>query len=241
MAPPRVEILPDAAAVATAAGAEIATILAQTSNSFSIALAGGSTPRALYEQLASDELRPRIPWGRLQLFFGDERAVPPGHHDSNYAMASQALLSKVDVQAHRMDAEHGRAQAYEDLLHTHVTARCGTMPALDLVLLGIGEDGHTASLFPGTAALNERTHAVVMNDVPQLDTRRMTLTYPALNAARRVWLLVTGARKQDLVAELLRDAASTDHVRYPIQGVAPTAGELVWWLDRAAAARLPAG
>ena len=240
MAAPRVEILPDAAAVATAAGEEITQIIGRSARPFSIALAGGSTPRTLYEQLASDALRTRIPWARVQLFFGDERAVPPDHRDSNYAMAARALLSKVDVQAYRMEAELGRAQAYEELLRTHVTAHDGSIPVLDLVLLGLGEDGHTASLFPGTAALHERTHAVVMNDVPQLDTQRMTLTYPALNAARRVWLLVTGERKRDLVAELLGDTPRTDTARYPVQGVAPTDGELVWWLDRAAAARLPA-
>ncbi len=241
MAPPRVEILPDAAAVATAAATEIAQLVEQTTDSFSIALAGGSTPRALYEQLASEALRTRIPWERVQLFFGDERAVPPDHADSNYAMASRALLSKVDAQTHRMEAEHGHAREYEELLRRHVTARTGSMPALDLVLLGIGEDGHTASLFPNTTALLERTHAVVMNDVPQLATQRMTLTYPALNAARRVWLLVTGERKRDLVAELLSHTPGTPTADYPVQGVAPTRGELVWWLDRAAAARLPAG
>lgn len=242
MAAPRVEVFSDGAAVAAAAAEQIAVLTAQASDPFSIALAGGSTPRALYERLASDALRERIPWERVQLFFGDERAVPPDHPDSNYGMATRALLSKIDVRAHRMEAEHGRAREYEELLRTHIAARYRSMPALDLVLLGLGEDGHTASLFPGTAALAERERAVVMNEVPQLDTRRMTLTYPALNAARRVWLLVTGERKRDLVASLLGDTTpATKTASWPVQGVAPAAGELVWWLDRAAAARLPVG
>ncbi len=239
MADPQVEVLPDATAVATAAADRLATLLGGAQAPFSIALAGGTTPRALYEQLASDAFRSRIPWDRVQLFFADERSVPPDHPDSTFGMVSRALLSVVNVRTYRMEAEHGAATAYEEILHTRVPARVGTMPALDLVLLGIGEDGHTASLFPGTAALEEDERAVLMNEVPHLATRRMTLTYPAINAARRVWLLVTGERKRHIVAGLLGGAQAPDSATWPVRRVAPATGELVWWLDRAAAHDTP--
>jgi 6-phosphogluconolactonase len=208
--------------------------------SFTIALAGGATPRRLYETLAREPFRTRVRWERLEFFFGDERAVAPDHSDSNFGMVSRALLSHVTVRTHRMPAESGDTALYERLLGERVLARHAGVPALDLVLLGIGEDGHTASLFPGTAALREQTRWVVMNDVPELGTRRMTLTYPVLNAARRVWVLAVGAAKRAIVAECLAALAAEDvtpgiAARRPIVGVRPSAGELVWWLDEAAA------
>jgi 6-phosphogluconolactonase len=237
MAAPDVEVHADAGAVAAAVAARLVALLgAATHAPFTIALAGGATPRTLYELLASDAFARRVPWDRVELFFGDERAVPPDHPDSNFGMVSRALLSRVDVRAHRMIAERGEAAAYETLLRERVPARAGTMPVLDVVLLGIGEDGHTASLFPGTAALTEQQHAVVMNDVPQLDTTRMTLTYPAINAARQVWLLVTGARKRPIVAGCLGGAEAGS---WPVRGVQPVNGTLVWWLDQAAGGGVP--
>ena len=236
---PEITVHPDAAALAQAAAVRFAALAARAERvPFTVALAGGSTPRALYERLATPPLAPRIPWDRLELFFGDERAVGPDHTDSNYRMAREALLAHVPVTAHPMAAERGDAEAYAALLATRVPARRDGQPALDLILLGMGEDGHTASLFPGTAALAETARPVVMNDVPQLGTRRMTVTFPVINAADRVWILVTGASKSALVAHALAGGqAATD---LPVQRVRPSAGELVWWLDAAAAGELGA-
>ena len=120
---------------------------------FTVALSGGSTPKLLYETLSGEPFRKGIPWERVEFFFSDERAVPPQHTDSNYRMAWEALLSKVPSQAHRMEAEGGEARVYEQLLRTRVPARRSGIPGFDLLLLGVGPDGHTASLFPGTEAL----------------------------------------------------------------------------------------
>ncbi len=201
-----------------------------------VALSGGSTPRRLYELWATPGFRASIHWEAVELFFGDERAVPPDHPDSNYRMVREALLSAVPVAAHRMPAETGEAAGYEALLRERIRATRDGLPVLDLVLLGIGTDGHTASLFPGTCALAERSRLVVMNDVPQLGTRRMTLTYPALNAARRVWVLASGADKRAIVTQCLaaRDDAGAAK-RLPVVGVRPVQGELIWWLDEASA------
>jgi 6-phosphogluconolactonase len=203
-----------------------------------IALSGGSTPRRLYELLATPAFRTSVRWDTVALFFGDERAVPPDHPDSNYRMVREALLSAVPVTAYRMPAETGEAAAYETLLRARIGAERDAVPVFDLILLGMGTDGHTASLFPGSAALAERSRLVVMNDVPQLKTRRMTLTYPALNAARRVWVLVSGMDKRDIVAQCLaaRDDRGAEE-RLPVVGVRPNHGELIWWLDEAAAGR----
>ncbi len=206
---------------------------------FTVALAGGSTPKRLYELLAAPSLRDRVAWQSLELFFGDERAVPPDHADSNYGMARRALLDHVPVTAHRMAAERDDADGYARLLGERIGKRRDGVPVLDLVLLGMGDDGHTASLFPGTRALAERTRWAVMNDVPQLGTRRMTLTYPILNAAERVWVLIAGAGKRERVAECLAAAGRDEHPPpYPILGVRPSPGELIWYLDQAAAGSL---
>jgi len=194
-----------------------------------IALAGGSTPRRLYETLASAKFRDRVPWERLELFFGDERSVAPDHPDSNFRMAREALEG-VEVTMHRMPAQDGDASGYEQLVRKRVGSGPAGIPAFDLILLGIGTDGHTASLFPGTAALEERDRLVVMNDVPALRTRRMTFTIPLIDAARRVWIIATGGDKSPVVRRCL--AGDSD---FPIQRIRPN-GELVWWVDEAAAA-----
>jgi 6-phosphogluconolactonase len=235
---------PSTGALALAAAERLASLVAKTEHPpFFLALAGGATPRRLYEILASDRFRERVAWARLELFFADERAVPPDHPDSNFAMVARALLAHVPVKAHRMPAEAGDAEAYARLVGTRVAARRGGVPVLDLVLLGIGADGHTASLFPATAALDETRRWVVMNEVPSLGTRRMTFTYPLINAARRVWILATGRAKREIVTQCLRARAPAASEaggaalrrRWPVVGVRPHAGELVWWLDEAAA------
>jgi 6-phosphogluconolactonase len=213
----------------------IQELTASATAGLAVALSGGSTPRRLYELLAERPFRDRIDWSTVELFFGDERAVPREHPESNYRMVREALLSKVAVIAHPMAAEVGAAAAYERLLRERLRAHDG-VPVFDLVLLGIGTDGHTASLFPGTRALHERERLVVMNDVPELGTRRMTVTYPVLNAARRVWVLAPGADKREIIGRCLAARAEPDAAsRFPILGVRPDAGELIWWLDEASA------
>jgi 6-phosphogluconolactonase len=231
---PRFEVRADAAALARAVADEIAHLSrAANDTPVTIALSGGSTPKKLYETLAAPPLFDRVEWTRLEFFFGDERSVAPDHPDSNYGVAAKALLSKIPSLSHRMDAEHGHADAYERLVLERLKKRRGGIPVFDLILLGMGDDGHTASLFPGTAALDETKRLVVMNDVPQKHTRRMTFTYPLLNAADRVWVLIAGKDKRAKVAECAAALARGEYP-YPMLRIEPTEGELVWWLDEAA-------
>jgi 6-phosphogluconolactonase len=209
------------------------------SRKIAVALSGGSTPKRLYELLAEAPFRDRVNWRGVEFFFGDERAVPPDHPDSNYRMANEALLSKVPVTAHRMHAEADAAEAYERLLRERIAEQRGGIPLFDLILLGMGPDGHTASLFPGTQALDERARLVVMNDVPQqTQKRRMTFTYPLLNAARHVWVLAPGTDKRAIVEQCMavRDKEGAE-MEFPVVGIRPLRGELIWWLDEASAGR----
>ena len=230
---------------------------------FNVALAGGRTPRSVHEQLAG-MAEGRLDWGRIHVFFGDERCVPPAHPDSNFRMASETLLSRVPIppaNIHRICAELEPATAastYEEELRTAVrpeslppaesvsaespdavlfTESASRPPSLDLVFLGMGADGHTASLFPGTAALLETRRWVVANRVPQLGVDRITLTFPVLNVARRVVFLVTGADKAGVLAEVF--AGGDRSPRHPVEWVRPIRGSVVWLMDAAAAQRLP--
>lgn len=210
---------------------------------FHIALAGGSTPRQLYRTLAEEEFAERMPWSSVHIWFGDERAVPPDHPDSNFRMAHQALLGRVPVppeQVHPMDAARAdlesAAEEYAHRLATEVPSSPGGVPVLDVVLLGLGEDGHTASLFPDTEALHETRRTVVPVFVDSLRALRLTLTYPILNVARRVVFLVSGAAKADVLRRVL--APDPAAVPLPAQRLAP-AGDLMWFVDQAAAAALP--
>jgi 6-phosphogluconolactonase len=200
---------------------------------FAVVLAGGSTPRAAYEILARD-LAGTIAWNDVHVFFGDERSVPPDHEDSNYRMAREALLDHVSaVSVHRMRAEVSpdeAAASYEDELRGFFGAE--ELPRFDLILLGIGGDGHTASLFPETPALEVKDRWVVANPVPKLDTTRITLTAPVLNAARAVDFLVAGEGKAEALKEILEGDA--DPRRYPAKLIRPPGGP-AWMVDRAAA------
>ena len=224
-----VRVYPDAPSVAAAAAEE--WVRHARASHFRVALAGGSTPRACYLLLAN-ERRADVDWARVEIFFGDERCVPPDHADSNYGMARRALLDHVPIpptQLHRMRGEDepvAAARAYEDVMRQTL----GTEP-LDLVLLGMGPDGHTASLFPGTTALDETQAWVVANRVPQLGVDRLTLTFPVLSAARAVVVNVTGAEKAARLVEVLRGG------NLPINHVRPTGGCL-WLIDEAAAMSL---
>lgn len=207
---------------------------------FDVALAGGATPRGVYRLLAAD-YADALPWSQVHLFFGDERAVPPDHPDSNCRMVRESLLSGTPGTArqsrlHRMEAESPPALAadrYEEELRRHFAAAPPAQPVFDLVLLGMGTDGHTASLFPGTAALGELHRAVVANEVPQLGTTRITLTFPCLNQAREILFLVAGADKAAMLAKVLH--GDPTGARYPAQDIRPTSGTLTWMLDEAAA------
>jgi 6-phosphogluconolactonase len=220
--------------------AEIAVSSIAAQGRFSVALAGGSTPRRTYQLLASEEYRNRIPWSQVHIFFGDERAVPATHADSNYRMAEEAMISHLPIPAqnvHRMVGEGdaaANASLYEGELQTFFDG--ATWPWLDLVLLGIGDDGHTASLFPDTEALKETRAWVVANWVEKLKTYRITLTAPAINHAANVVFLVAGAGKAERLPEVLRGAR--DPQRLPSQLIQPVDGSLVWLVDKAAAQRL---
>jgi len=204
---------------------------------FDVALAGGSTPAELYRTLARAD--PAVPWDRTQLWFGDERDVPPAHPDSNYRMVHETMLGPLgiaDERVHRIDTDLGAEEAaarYEDALRASFP---GGVPRFDLVLLGVGEDGHTASLFPSTTALEERSRLVVANWVPKLAAHRVTITFPVIESARVVWIIAVGERKAPIVREVLE--GPVDPVRLPVQAARPKNGELVWWLDGAAASEL---
>lgn len=209
---------------------------------FTLVLAGGSTPKNLYNLLATNA-RTTLPWDRMFFFEGDERHVPPTDPESNYRMAEEAMLSKIPVAAgnvFRIPAENpdasAAAQAYEQTLQRFFQLGPGQVPIFDLILLGMGPDGHTASLFPGTAALQEKTHLVVANWVDKLKTSRITLTLPVLNAARCVTFLVGGTDKATVLHTVLEEDVPGE--QYPAKLVRPSDGKLIWLLDRAAASAL---
>ncbi len=206
---------------------------------FRIALAGGSTPRPIYASLAED---PYVDWTKWQIFWSDERCVPPTSPDSNYHMVKEALLDRLSsppklVVRMAGDSEPDAAaaayaRAVRELVPPNAQAGTGDTPRFDMIVLGMGDDGHTASLFPGTAALDESEQIVVSNQVPRLDTTRLTFTYPLINAARRILILVSGAEKAATLHEVL--SGPVDPVRFPIQGVQPIKGHVTWLVDEAA-------
>jgi 6-phosphogluconolactonase len=202
---------------------------------FHVALAGGSTPRRLYARLAQDDYRQRLPWAKTHIYFGDERCVPPDHADSNYRMAHEALLSQVPVPRAQIHPLYDPALSPEQNA-THYAELIGGIASFDLILLGMGDDGHTASLFPGTAILDETRRLVAAQYVEKLAAWRISLTLPTLNAARQVSVLVAGVGKAERIAAV----AGTNMPYYPIQRVQPQPGRLDWFLDHAAAQQLPA-
>ena len=203
---------------------------------FTVALAGGSTPKAAYALLARDHAD-GVDWNKVHIFFGDERSVPPEHEDSNYRMAKEALLDHVSVgSVHRMRGELPPEQAakfYEEDLRGFFEDEA--VPRLDLVMLGIGGDGHTASLFPGTPALDVVDRLAVENPVEKLETVRITLTIPVINSARSVNFLVAGEDKAGALREIL--AGDGDSHTYPAKLVRPEGGAL-WMMDGEAAESL---
>ena len=196
---------------------------------------------SLYQLLAGSYAH-SIPWGQVFLFWGDERHVPPDHPDSNYRVANKALLSKVPVpmeNVFRIHAEENATRAatdYEQTLKTFFQLKPGEVPRFDLILLGMGSDGHTASLFPDTAVLQEQGRLVVAHWIDKLQTYRITLTLPVLNNSACVMFLVTGGDKADALREVLETDASANH--FPSKLIQPKNGRLLWLIDRAAAGAL---
>jgi 6-phosphogluconolactonase len=211
-----------------------------------IAISGGSTPQVMFKLLAdpSGPFVATIPWDKLQLFWVDERCVPPDNPESNYGVCRDLLLSKVPLPAanvFRMEGELDPEEAaarYESTLRNTLKLEGAESPAFDLVLLGMGPDGHTASLFPHTEALNEMMRLVVANHVPQKDTWRISLTWPVINHGTEVAFAIAGADKATVLAHVLTGARNPEE--YPSQLIRPASGKLLFLLDEAAAAKLPA-
>jgi len=209
------------------------------------ALAGGSTPRRLYELVAELPRHDRIDWQRVEVFFGDERGVPPDHPESNLRLAKESLLDRVGLPpscVHRIRGEEPDLQAearryQEEMAQVFGISSTQAPPALDLIVLGMGSDGHTASLFPGWPALDEEHRWFVASESPTTPSRRVTATLPLLNAARNVFFLVAGADKAVALHQVL--GGPRDPRRLPAQLVVPV-GRLVWFVDQAAAAALDA-
>ncbi len=245
---PEIKVLLDPSAVAREAAERIARMAVESialDGQFSIALSGGSTPKTLYEVLASEPYRSRIDWTKVEVFFGDERCVPPDHPESNYRMAREALLSKVPIPGdniYRMrgeiDPEEAAVEYGQMLKEKFPSTGSGQAweGGLNLVLLGMGDDGHTASLFPGTKAVSETNHRVVANYAEHSTTGkswRITMTAPFINRSRNVLILVVGAGKAQRLRDVLE--GTRDPQRFPIQLIAPDSGRLTWLLDASAA------
>src|SRR5215467_4880500 len=242
-----IRILSDANAIAQTAAAEFVEAAREAvclKDSFSVALSGGSTPKVLYGLLLNNgPLRAMVPWSKIQFFFGDERHVPPDNAESNFRMASEAMLGKAPVdskQVHRIKGEIENAaeaaEEYERDLRRSFRLDAGQLPRFDLVLLGMGPEGHTASLFPGTKALKEDQRLVVSNWVGKLYTDRITLTPAVLNNAARVVFMVHGAEKAPALKAVLEGPYEPEQL--PAQMVHPQAGRVLWLVDPTAARML---
>ena len=241
---PEIHTYPTLADLSVAA-AELISGLAEAAikkkNVFTLVLSGGSTPRLLYEDLALQPFSKRIDWHKTHIFWGDERCVPPNHPDSNYGLAHQALVSKVNIppaNVHRIPAESGSAnaaaEAYEETLRHFFAPSAGSedpthLPSFDLILLGLGQDGHTASLFPGDVALEEKYRWVAPVDGASASppVPRVTLTLPVLNEAKWVVFLVSGSRKKGVFEKIINNPGTA---AYPAARVRPS-GRLLWFID----------
>jgi 6-phosphogluconolactonase len=233
-------VVPDATALNAMASEEFchcaqAAIAAR--GRFCVALSGGNTPRSVYSLLA-ERRKDSLPWDKVYIFFGDERHVPPDHPDSNYRMAYESLLSKVPVppsNVFRVPAELPATDAaaqYDQSIRSFFLLSEGRWPQFDLILLGLGEDGHTASLFPTSPALHEQSRLVAANWVEKFGDHRITFTFPVLNHALEVLFLVSGQAKAPILRDLFDPAMKG---RYPAQAVQPVTGRVLWIADRDAA------
>ncbi|MCH8818895.1 MAG: 6-phosphogluconolactonase [Acidobacteria bacterium] len=223
----------------------LATKAVTSHGRFSVALSGGETPRALHSQLQSDAYVARVPWSEVYVFWGDERYVPHDHPDSNYGMARATMLDQVPIPDENIfpvptgkgDAESAAGQ-YQETLRSFFNLDQGEQPQFDLIVLGMGEDGHTASLFPDTAALENSSEVVVANYLEKLDAHRVTLTIPAINQATFVVFLIAGASKASALKEVLEGPYQPN--RFPSQFVQPTNGKLLFLVEFEAARELAA-
>jgi 6-phosphogluconolactonase len=244
-AQPEIRIVPTQADLFQTAAEDFVTLANDAiaaRGKFTVALSGGTTPKGMFALLAGGAF-PSIPWKQIFFFWSDERHVPPDDPESNYRMANEAMLSKVPVppenifriRAEEKDAAIA-AREYEQSIQNFFALKPGEFPRFDLIHLGMGPDGHTASLFPGSAGLEEDSKLVIANWVEKFKISRITFTYPVLNHAACVELLVGGIDKAPAVHEILENPKSG----LPAQRVRPTNGKLVWLLDRAAASKLKA-
>jgi 6-phosphogluconolactonase len=214
---------------------------------FVLSVSGGSTPGPLYDRLGEPALASRIDWARVFVYWGDDRWVPHDHPDSNVRFVRERWLERAPTPPARVyppatgvGDPDAAAAAYERTLRETLGVAEGEVPVFDLHLMGLGDDGHTASLFPGTAVLDERRALVAAPFVPRLATHRMTLTLPVFDAAREVWFVVSGGRKAGVVRRVLDEwAAPIGPATLPAARVRPAAGRIVWRLDQPAAAALP--
>jgi 6-phosphogluconolactonase len=243
----KVELLANGMEIARRAADDVVRIAREAAAGrgvFSIALSGGSTPKVLYALLAEHpSLRNSLPWDKMKVFFGDERHVGPGHADSNFQMASDAMLSKAPLRAeqvHRIKGEYpDTAQAaaeYEATIQREFDLKGGEFPRFDLVLLGMGSEGHTLSLFPGTKALHEIQRIVTRNWVGKLYTERVTLTVPAANNAANIIFMIAGADKACALKAVLEGPYEPEQL--PAQMIRPSHGTLSWLVDQAAGSML---
>jgi 6-phosphogluconolactonase len=236
----RIEVFADADALAAGAAEALVDAVRSTVGPFRVALSGGNTPRALFALLADESapFRARVPWDRLHFFWSDERCVPPTDRESNFKAADDALLTRAPIrreQVHRIPAElpdpEEAARRYEETLK----AEFGGAPVFDLIYLGLGPDGHTASLFPETKAVAEEKKLVAANYVAEKKAYRVTFTFPIINAAKAVHFLVAGPDKAETARQVLNEAPSAAR---PASLVRPAHGNVLWFLDQAAARRL---
>ncbi len=247
---PEIRVLADGAAIAKSAAlvfVQAAASAVRDRGSFTVALAGGSTPKALYGLLAADSiLRSQVPWDKMHLFFGDERHVGPEHPESNFRMASEAMISKAPLKAAQVTRIKGEyadteraAREYEQGLRAHFKLKEGEYPRFDLLLAGMGNEGHTLSLFPGTKALHADGRIAVRNWVGKLYTERITITAPAANNAAQIIFMVTGADKALALKGVLEGPFEPDQL--PAQLLQPINGKLLWLVDAAAGGMLSIG
>lgn len=239
------EIYYDAISLATHASRHIIDIANQAfdkKGKFSIALAGGSTPRGVFRLLASEDYKDLLDWERVHIFWGDERMVPPDHPESNYLMARQTFLDYIPIPSdnvHRISGEmsiENSIATYTHELKNYFSPPEGAFPKFDLVLLGLGEDGHTASLFPYTEALTADDQWIVPNQVDKLNSLRITFTSGLINSAETIIFLVSGEKKSDILQTVLEGEFRPKLL--PAQLIKPLHGKLLWLVDKAAASKL---
>ena len=213
------------------------------SERFTVSLSGGSTPKRLFQLLASDAFRSQIDWQKIHFFFGDERQVLPESDESNYRMANENLFSKVKIPArniHRFLTEEGDSETIaikmEDEIIDFFNIKEGEFPRFDLIFLGMGADGHTASLFPETYALKENKRITTENFISDFELNRLTFTYPTINNAKNIIFLVAGEDKAEALREVLEGKPNLE--KFPSQGIAPKDGSLLFLIDEKAAEKL---